>query len=479
MVTIPMDIADLDRSLGRHEGHWRARCVECGLQYQLSAIDSVRIRGPKRVLDEFGQRAGEWRVDRHPRMLGDVTGNGRADIVGFGNAGVWVALAKGDGTFERPRRVLEDFGAVTGGWRVDGHPRMLADLTGKGRMDIVGFGHSGVRVALARGDGTFETPRRAIDDFGLGHGWKLDRHPRLLADVMGEGRMDIVGFGHDGVMLAPNLGEGRFGPSRQILDEFGVASGWRTDRHLRLLVDLTGDGLADILAFGETGVWISRNRGGGRFDPPELILPEFGARTGGWRPNRHPRFLADVTGNGRPDIVGFSEHGVWVSLNEGDGKFARPHRVVEDFGAGVGGWYLDRHPRFLADLTGDGRADIVGFGETGVVVAMAKGDGTFEAPRQVLDDFGGAAGWRPDRTPIVLADVTGNGRADIVGFGETGVHVAMTTLRPRNASVLVPLEESGEVLVKRRRPLVVGPRPFHHAHRRSHHHHHGFRGRRA
>ena len=98
MVTIPMDIADLDRSLGRHEGHWRARCVECGLQYQPPAIESVRIWGPKRVLDEFGQRAGEWRVDRHPRMLGDVTGNGRADIVGFGETGVHVAV-----TTLRPR----------------------------------------------------------------------------------------------------------------------------------------------------------------------------------------------------------------------------------------------------------------------------------------------------------------------------------------------------------------------------------------
>jgi len=30
--------------------------------------------------------AGSWRVERHPRLLGDVNGDRRADIVGFGSA---------------------------------------------------------------------------------------------------------------------------------------------------------------------------------------------------------------------------------------------------------------------------------------------------------------------------------------------------------------------------------------------------------
>ena len=38
-------------------------------------------------------------------------------------------------------------------------------------------------------------------------------------------------------------------------------------------------------------------------------------------------------------------------------------------------------PRFLADITGDGRADIVGFGDTGVWTALGNGDGTFQPPR--------------------------------------------------------------------------------------------------
>ena len=42
------------------------------------------------VQANFAYNAGGWRVDRHPRFLADLTGDGRADIVGFGDAGVWV-----------------------------------------------------------------------------------------------------------------------------------------------------------------------------------------------------------------------------------------------------------------------------------------------------------------------------------------------------------------------------------------------------
>ena len=54
---------------------------------------------------------------------------------------------------------------------------------------------------------------------------------------------------------------------------------------------------------------------------------------------------------------------------EADGSFTAPQLVVQNFGYSAGGWRVDRHPRFLADTTGDGRADIVGFGDGGVWVA--------------------------------------------------------------------------------------------------------------
>src|SRR5882762_1828848 len=50
------------------------------------------------VLAEFGTNRG-WRDDRNPRFLADITGDGRADIVGFGNDGVYTAVATGSGGF--------------------------------------------------------------------------------------------------------------------------------------------------------------------------------------------------------------------------------------------------------------------------------------------------------------------------------------------------------------------------------------------
>ena len=85
-----------------------------------------------------------------------------------------------------------------------------------------------------------------------------------------------------------------------------------------------------------------------------------------------------------------------MSLNSGDGTFPQPTLAVANFGYDAGGWRVERHPRSLADLTGDHKADIVGFGDAGVWVARNHGNGTFSDPAYVLANFGydaGARGW--------------------------------------------------------------------------------------
>jgi hypothetical protein len=82
-------------------------------------------------------------------MMADVNGDGRADIVGFGNAGVWVSLANGAGGFGPGYLASTGFGFLpqAGGWdSQDRYPRTLADVNGDGRADIAGFGNAGVWV---------------------------------------------------------------------------------------------------------------------------------------------------------------------------------------------------------------------------------------------------------------------------------------------------------------------------------------------
>ncbi len=239
----------------------------------------------------------------------------------------------------------------------------------------------------------------AIANFGFSAGgWRVDRHPRFLADVTGDGRADIVGFGDAGVWVSLNNGDGTFQAPRLVVANFAVeAGGWRVDRHPRFLADLTGDGGADIVGFGDAGVWVSLNNGNGTFAAPKLVVENFAFSAGGWRVDRHPRYLADLTGDGRADVVGFGDAGVWVSLSTGGGTFAAPSLAVRNFAFSAGGWRVDRHPRFLADLTGDGRADIVGFGNAGVWVELNKGDGTFAQTyvRRNIWDLEATTPWDP------------------------------------------------------------------------------------
>src|ERR1700761_2184702 len=90
----------------------------------------------------------------------------RCDLVGFGNAGVWVALSSGDGTFQNAVLTLDDMGTDQG-WQGGGvNPRMVADVTGDGRGDLVGFYTDGVYLALSNGDGTFGPMNKVLDNMG-------------------------------------------------------------------------------------------------------------------------------------------------------------------------------------------------------------------------------------------------------------------------------------------------------------------------
>jgi FG-GAP-like repeat len=335
--------------------------------------------------------------------------------------------------FALPTFQLSAFSPSAGGWSSnDTYPREVADVNGGGMADIIGFGSAGVFESLATGGGHFAMPTFELAAFGANAGgWSSnDTYPRALADVNGDTRADIIGFSSAGVFESLADAGGKFAKPTFELAAFGAnAGGWSSDNtYPRTLADVNGDGMADIVGFSSAGVFESLATPGGHFAMPTFELAAFGTNAGGWSSNdTYPRALADVNGDHMADIVGFGADGVSVSLATGGGHFAAPTLELAAFGTNAGGWTSqDLYPRTLADVNGDGKADIVGDGADGIFVSLATGGGHFASPTFQLSAFGAnAGGWNSDNTyPRQLADINGNGAADIVGFAANGVWTA-------------------------------------------------------
>jgi len=381
-------------------------------------------------LSTFGYSAGGWRVKNHPRMMADVDGDGMADIVGFSNGGVEISLATGNGNFAASVRKLTEFGYNAGGWRVDKHPRMMADVNGDGMADIVGFADAGVRISLATGNGNFAASVLKLSTFGYSAGgWRVDKHPRMVVDVDGDGMADIVGFSDGGVEVSLATGGGNFAASVRKVNNYGYNQGWRVGTHLRVMKDINGDGMTDIVGFKGDNIYpsiaVSTSTGGVLFSEKSGIYGSDLIKTG-WV-SKYPRMMADVNGDGLLDIVGFGNEGVRVALAVDSvyaTDFFNPSTlVIADFGYDQG-WRVVDHPRMMADINGDGMADIIGFASDGMYFSLALGDGTFAAKRFGGSNYGYDQGWRVADHPRMMVDVNGDGIADIVGFGKDGVNIS-------------------------------------------------------
>jgi hypothetical protein len=145
--------------------------------------------------------------------------------------------------------------------------------------------------------------------------------------------------------------------------------------------------------------------GAPKWAPPPPSAEEWGAWSGGYTLD-----LADVNGDGKADIVGRYGNDVQASISTGT-KF-------NGAGSGVWGGWSAGYTLDLADVNGDGKADIVGRYGNDVQVALS--DGT---------KFVGQGTWTSWSSgyTLQLADVNGDGKADIVGRYGNDVQVSLST----------------------------------------------------
>jgi len=321
-----------------------------------------------------------------------LNGDGQLDlVVGNRNSStVNVLLGNGDGTFRAP---------VVLGTGKDKYSVAVADLTGDGKLDIITTKElkDTVTVQLGNGDGTFE-PGQSV---AVGPGPTAV----AVADLNGDGRPDLVTANSSGEDVSVLLGNGDGTFSEQ--ETFAVG---RSPRAVAV-ADLTGDGILDLVVanYNDDTVSVLLGKGDGTFLPQE-VFPV------GDKP--YSVALADLTGDGRDDIVvaNSASDTVSVLLNLGGSKNSVDFAPQITFASG-------RQPFSVAvaDLTGDGIADIVtanAFDNT-VSVLLGNGDGTFQPARTF------PAGARP--YSVAVADLTGDGRPDIVttNYGGNTVSVLL------------------------------------------------------
>ncbi|MEL7036658.1 MAG: FG-GAP-like repeat-containing protein [Cyanobacteria bacterium J06592_8] len=343
---------------------------------------------------------GGWTTfDKHPRAVGDVNNDGQADIVGFANDSVRVAISNGDGTFANHQTGLQGEFSYNAGWTSqDESPRMLGDINGDGNDDIIGFGEDEVSASLSNGDGTFATPQ-VVDDSGLfthSWGWRSqDTVPRFVDDVNGDGYDDLIGFAGDGVRVALSDGDGTFGDFyTAISSDFSVSHGYTSQNvYPRMVGDINNDGRADIVGIDDNQVRFAYGQEDGTFYQPQVFNYEdshnFLSPQQGWaNQEESPRMLADINADGKDDIIGYNsvDDKLMVAYSERD--------TIVNFA--VQPEYGFEAPVELTGISGDTIADFIGSGE-----------------------------YSQNLYPLMTGDITGNGQEDIIGFGTSDIFAAV------------------------------------------------------
>jgi hypothetical protein len=282
--------------------------------------------------------------------IGDLNGDGKADVAVTNRQDLAVLFNSGDGTLLAP----VSFATGTGPSGI-----AIGDLNGDGKADI----------AVANAGGAFSGPASAMDGdvavfLSLGNetfvsaNYPAGINPNSLAigDLNGDGRADLAVASSGGVGVLLNNGNGTFTAS--------VMYGAGTRPQSVAIADLNGDGKPDLaLSNGNIhGASVLLNLGNGTFAAAvDYAYSDYVSAI----------VVGDLNGDGKPDLAAIDIGSapcavVAVWLNVGSGTFGAPFSLV-----------VNPVPQYdnlsVGDLNGDGKLDLVVPGGDGVGVLLNAG----------------------------------------------------------------------------------------------------------
>lgn len=309
--------------------------------------------------------------DERLRAIGDINGDGKADLLAGGNP-VYVMIGNGDGTFAQ--------GATldTGSAGIDFVG--LADVTADAVLDIVVHdGNSGfLSTFRGKGNGEFEAPVPS----SLGTETSF-----TLADANGDGRADLFYLDGSAIRYVLANGAGDWSMPKLATEKGAVVF---------TVARVDGDSIPDIMT---PGIFM-HGEADGTFTPVDPSTDVYNAY-----PFRPSITAIDLTGDGKLDfVVRLQGEHIAVLRGHGDGTFDTPLFYQVPFTA----------TPVSGSFDGDAVLDLAAVAsDAPVQILHGNGDGTFRGDRGYALTNVSNASWY-DGPRIAVADVTADGKLDVV-----------------------------------------------------------------
>lgn len=360
----------------------------------------------------------------------DLLNNGKKDLV---SSDGYVLFGNGDGTFTAATTTAFPSPTSTSEFSPD---VVAADFNKDGKMDLAVDNGESIQTYLGNGDGTFTAgPGYAtIDNTGYLN----------AADLDGDGNVDLYsGTARAGIFAGDQFepgqayalmghGDGTFAGAPTMPFAYTGSN----------LEDLNGDHIPDGVGvnttINTTNVSLTSylGRSNGTFTAAQTfaISPITLSGTTYNFASVDSIGIGDVNGDGKPDLVylvaGFygpgGAPGFFLATGNGDGTFNAPTFVPFPSLYPNDAGQVQASSLFVADLNGDGKADIVySYTDTsnstiynGLAVQYSNGDGTFKSP-VLLQAYSGTGANPITARVAALGDTRADGRTDILAYVTT------------------------------------------------------------